>query len=69
MKRRFPDVQTTTEIEDALCMDGVEAAVICTPAMTHHNVTRLCLLAGKHVLVEKPITTTVAAADELIALA
>jgi predicted dehydrogenase len=43
--------------------------VVCTTATTHHDVTRELLLAGKHVLVEKPLTTTSADADKLIDLA
>ncbi len=67
--RRFPGIETTTEIESALNHEGVLAAVICTPATTHYEVARRCLQAGKHVLVEKPITTTVAEAEALTAVA
>ncbi len=67
--RRFPGVQLTTEVEEALRMDGVDAAVVCTPATTHYSITRRCLEAEKHVLVEKPITTMVADAEELNFLA
>jgi predicted dehydrogenase len=66
---RFPGVQLTTDIDDVLRMSDVDAAIVCTPAKTHHSVARACLSAGKHVLVEKPITTTVADADDLIAVA
>ncbi len=54
--RRFPGVQLATELDDALAMDGVDGVVVCTPAQTHFTITRRCLLANKHVLVEKPIT-------------
>ena len=67
--RRFPAIKTTTEIEHALELDRVDAVVICTEATTHYQVARRCLAAGKHVLVEEPITTVVAEADELIASA
>jgi predicted dehydrogenase len=50
-------------------LDGVDAVVVCTEATTHYAVTRRCLAAGKHVLVEKPLTTTVADAEALISLA
>src|SRR5690242_11204205 len=39
VKRRFPDVHTTTELEETLSLDGVNAVVICTPATTHYRVT------------------------------
>lgn len=67
--RRFPGVQLTTEVDDAVRLDGVDAAVICTEATSHYGVARRCLAAGRHVLAEKPMTTTVAEAEELIALA
>ncbi len=67
--QRFPGVALTTKVEEALRLAGVDAVVVCTPATTHHSVARRCLVAGKHVLVEKPITTSAADADALIALA
>lgn len=67
--RRFPGAKLTTEIDEALQMEGVDAVLVCTPATTHYSVTRRCLAAGKHVLVEKPLTTKVSEAEELIALA
>jgi len=47
----------------------VDAAVIATPTAQHHEIALACLEAGVHVLIEKPVTRTVAEADELIALA
>ncbi len=47
----------------------VDAVSIATPTASHHTVTRDFLEAGAHVLVEKPITTTVEEARELVALA
>lgn len=67
--RRFPGVELTTQIDRVVRMDGVDAIVVCTNATTHHAVTSRCLVAGKHVLVEKPLTTVSADAEELIALA
>ncbi len=50
-------------------LDRVDAVSIATPTTLHHAIARDCLARGIHVLVEKPITTTLAQADELIALA
>ena len=47
----------------------VDAVSVVTPTPLHHPVARACLEAGVHVLVEKPITTTVAEAADLIAVA
>ncbi len=47
----------------------VDAVSIVTPTPLHHEIARACLLAGIHVLVEKPITTTVEEATDLIEVA
>ena len=47
----------------------VDAVSVVVPTVLHHEVARTCLLANLDVLVEKPITTTLAEADDLIALA
>lgn len=67
--RRFPDVKPAASLDEALAIEGVQAVVVCTPAATHHEVVQRCLEADKHVLVEKPVTTTVEAAEELIGAA
>jgi predicted dehydrogenase len=69
VSRRFPGVYLTTQVDDAASQPGVEAVVVCTEATTHFNVTRRLLLAGKHILVEKPLTTIAAEAEKLIDLA
>lgn len=60
--------QTTTEIQEVL-RSNVDAVVIATPVRTHFALAREALLHDKHVLVEKPLTASVAQAEELIALA
>jgi predicted dehydrogenase len=47
----------------------VDAVDICVPTFDHHKIAKEFLLAGTHAFIEKPITTTVAQAEELIALA
>jgi len=69
VSRRFPGVYLTTQVDDAASQPGVDAVVVCTEATTHYNVTRRLLLAGKHILVEKPLTTIAADSDKLIDLA
>jgi len=46
--------------------DGV---IVATPTLTHHELAARALAAGKHVLVEKPLTSTLEEADDLIARA
>ncbi len=67
--RRLRDVHLTTSFEDAIHQEGVDVAIICTEASTHYPLVRACLSAGKHVLVEKPITTSVYQAEELASMA
>ncbi|HVN22787.1 MAG TPA: Gfo/Idh/MocA family oxidoreductase [Syntrophorhabdales bacterium] len=47
----------------------IDAALIATPTRTHYAIARDCLEKGVHVFMEKPITTTPAEAEELIATA
>lgn len=67
--RRIPGVQLTTRLDTLLEDDRIDAIVICTEASSHFKVASQCLRAGKHVLIEKPITTFVADAVELGRLA
>lgn len=69
VKQRFREVNLTTDIEEVLQRSDVDAVAICTEAATHYSVTQRSLLAGKHVLVEKPMTTAVTDAEELVNLA
>lgn len=62
-----PRVLVTAEAVDEL--DLVEAVVVATPPETHYDLARLCLAAGKHCLVEKPMTTLTADALALAATA
>ena len=63
-----PEIQATTEVED-VWSSNVDAVVIATPIHTHYTLAKEALLHGKHVLVEKPLTTDVAQAEELVELA
>lgn len=63
--RRFPTIRLTTQLEEALNTPDVDAVVISTPATTHYALALRCLNAGKHVLVEKPISKTVLEAEDL----
>lgn len=67
-KDERPWIKTTTRLEDVFNSD-VDAVAIATPVSTHFDLARKALLHGKHVLVEKPLTASVAEAEELIALA
>nr|WP_315141909.1 Gfo/Idh/MocA family oxidoreductase [uncultured Flavobacterium sp.] len=64
----YPEVKSYPTIEDVLS-DDIELVVVNTPVGTHFEYAKKVLLAGKHALVEKAFTTTVAEAQELAALA
>jgi UDP-N-acetylglucosamine 3-dehydrogenase len=62
-------VDHTSNLDDVLSREDVDAVTICTPTVTHESIATLALEAGKHVLVEKPMTNTVVEGDKLLALA
>ena len=68
-RTRFPEISTSTNVEDALRDPAVEAVVIATPPRSHYGLARAALLHGKHTLVEKPLTSDLRDAIELCELA
>jgi predicted dehydrogenase len=66
---RYPSATRTTCVDEVLDDPALEAVYLATPVSTHYALTRRALLAGKHVLVEKPLATTVEQAEQLVALA
>jgi predicted dehydrogenase len=69
VRQQFPQVKTTTRLEDLLDDRALAGVVIASIAPSHFDVARRALLAGKHVLVEKPMTLTTRDAVELTELA
>ena len=67
VRARYPGVETTTEYNDLLKNPQLEAIAIATPVSTHFDLALRALQAGKHVLVEKPLTATGEEARRLIA--
>lgn len=65
----YPKIKTTTDYKDIIKDPAVDAVAICTPVFTHFEIAKAAMLAGKHVLIEKPMTSTTAEAEELINLA
>jgi predicted dehydrogenase len=65
---RYPGVRLFPDYHDLLAAD-IDAVVVASPIHTHYAVARDALLAGKHVLVEKPLATNVREAAELVMLA
>lgn len=69
VRRRFPQIETCALIDEFVCKSYVDAVVIATPANTHYALVKQCLEHGKPVLVEKPVTTHSAEAEELAEVA
>jgi len=62
-------VESSSNLDDVLSRKDVSAVTVCTPTTTHKEVAMKALKAGKHVLVEKPMTNTISEAQELLSLA
>jgi UDP-2-acetamido-3-amino-2,3-dideoxy-glucuronate N-acetyltransferase len=67
--QKYPGTNLETDLDRVLDDDEIMGTVIATPAETHYDVTCRSLMAGKHVMVEKPLALTVKEAQELVALA
>ena len=67
-KEKYPGIKTFTTVRDAIKED-FDGFTVATPAETHYDVAKFIIEQGKHVLVEKPITTRLAEARHLKELA
>lgn len=65
----YPNIINYHQIDDLLADDQIDLVIINTPNYTHYEYAKKALIAGKHILVEKPFTATSAQAKELFALA
>jgi predicted dehydrogenase len=66
---RYPGARMTTDFDELLADPQLDAVVVATPVVTHYDLARRALLAGKHVFVEKPMAVQASEADELVAIA
>lgn len=69
VSKNYPTIQTTQNADDILTSPSIDAVVVATPVFTHYALAKKALENGKHVLIEKPMTSTGDEARELIALA
>lgn len=60
---------STGDYEAVLADDAIDAIYLATPFATHHEMTKRALLAGKHVLVEKPMAMNATEVADLFAVA
>jgi predicted dehydrogenase len=69
MRPLHPDVPRFSDFDEMLAETALSGVVVATPLRQHFRLAKAALLAGKHVLVEKPLASSVAECDELIELA
>ena len=65
----YPDVRVVRTLDGLLAIDSLRLVVIATPNPSHFSLAKSCLEAGRHVVVDKPFTTSVAEALEVLRLA
>jgi predicted dehydrogenase len=68
-KRQYPTIEMTTDVSDLLTSPQIDAVAIVTPVWTHFPLAKRALENGKHVFLEKPLTSTTEEAEDLIELA
>lgn len=69
IKELYPDAIVVSNYSTVLSNPKIDAVVIATPVDTHYELAKQALLSGKHVLVEKPLTSSTNTAQELVELA
>src|SRR5262245_25038764 len=68
-QKTYPALHLTTDINDVLRSPDIDAVAIVTPVWTHFELAKTALEHGKHVFIEKPLTSTSEQAIQLIELA
>ncbi|MEP6867407.1 MAG: Gfo/Idh/MocA family oxidoreductase [Novosphingobium sp.] len=64
--KKYGAKHSSTELEDALARDDVDAVILCTPTQLHAEQAIACMNAGKHVQVEIPLSDTWADAEAVV---
>ncbi|NRF95677.1 oxidoreductase [Paenibacillus frigoriresistens] len=66
VKKNLPNAEVVSSIEELLSDESIDLVVITSPNPTHYSYAKQSLLAGKHVVVEKPFVIHVEEASDLI---
>ena len=69
IRQMYPFLNTTQELRPILDHPKIELVAICTPVQSHFSLAAQCIRAGKHVLLEKPMTASLEEAQKLLELA
>lgn len=68
-KARYPEVRIARNLDEMLSDKSINLVVVATPNDTHYSYAIASLEAGRHVVVDKPMTPTMAEAEDLVRLA
>jgi predicted dehydrogenase len=68
VNENYPNTKTTKNLDDVINNSNIDAVIIATPVFTHYEIAKKALCNGKHVLIEKPMTSSVKEAEDLINL-
>ena len=68
-KQKYPEVRVARTIDELLADKEIQLCAVATPNDSHFEYARACLLAGKHVVVDKPFAPTLAESEALVKLA
>ena len=69
VKDLYPSIKISNNIDEIIKDKDIHAVVIATPVATHFDLAKQCLENGKHILVEKPMATTVAEVKQIGSIA
>jgi predicted dehydrogenase len=69
MKRLYPGVDVCTDYSEMLHGKDLDAVAIATPVRFHYDMAKAALLSGKHTFIEKPLASSSAQCEELVAIA
>lgn len=67
--QKYPDAQITGSYDEMLADRHIDLIIVCSPNLLHYEHAKAALLAGKHVIVEKPFTVNSSEAESLIKIA
>lgn len=68
MKKLYPHLETTTDVDEIFRDENIDAVAIATPVSTHYELAKKSMLAGRHTFIEKPMASSVAECQELLTL-
>lgn len=69
VKNISPDIKFSNDLDSVFSNEEINSVIIATPAETHYEISKMCLINGKHILTEKPLTLLSSETINLIEIA